>query len=109
MWSLKFVILKSWNSRSFRVGDAEPYDLAEMKTAQVTESNLSSEEEEEEYEEPTTHYTALLQTLQATNETFAKAYAPRYLLDLNLVKFGFRRSFWLVVFTFLDFVHFAAF
>lgn len=59
------------------VNDAEPYSFAEVKPAQVIEGNVSSEEEEE-YEEPASDYTALLQTLQATNETFAKAYAPRY-------------------------------
>lgn len=52
---------------------------AEVKPAQATKGNVSSDEgEEEEYEEPASDYTALLQTLQATNETFAKAYAPRY-------------------------------
>lgn len=57
--------------------DYEP--RPEVKPAQATESNVSSEEEEEEeeYEEPTSAYTTLLQTLQATNESFAKAYAPR--------------------------------
>lgn len=55
----------------------EPYCMAGVKPAQATESNVSSEEEEE-YQEPASDYTALLQTLQATNETFAKAYAPRY-------------------------------
>jgi len=71
------------------VNDVKPYDLAEVKPAQVTESNVSSEEEEEEHEEPTSDYTALLQTLQATNETFAKAYAPRYVQDLSLVTIGY--------------------
>ncbi|KAG0592994.1 hypothetical protein KC19_1G296500 [Ceratodon purpureus] len=56
--------------------DYEPQP--EVRPAQVTEGNVSSEEEEEvEYEEPASDYTTLLQTLQATNESFAKAYAPR--------------------------------
>lgn len=52
--------------------------FTELEPAQATESYALSEEEEEEYEEPASAYTSLLQTLQATNESFAKAYAPRY-------------------------------
>lgn len=52
---------------------------AEVKPPQASNGDVSSDEgEEEEYQEPASDYTALLQTLQATNETFAKAYAPRY-------------------------------
>ncbi|XP_024386757.1 protein NUCLEOLAR FACTOR 1 [Physcomitrium patens] len=58
--------------------DYEPQP--EVKPAQATENNVASEEEEDEdgeNGEPTSAYTTLLQTLQATNESFAKAYAPR--------------------------------
>lgn len=61
--------------------DVVTHYWAEVKPAQATENNVASEEEEDEdgeNGEPTSAYTTLLQTLQATNESFAKAYAPRY-------------------------------
>lgn len=72
-------VRKSWSLRTSS-DDDESVPFAEERPAQATESNVSSEEEEEEeHEEPASAYTTLLQTLQATNESFAKAYAPRYL------------------------------